>query len=570
MLIENSHCYCSRLLWRRNPVGFLSGAALNLIQAQTGTPPGCAERTANKALLHEEEAIIFLIRGVPIEHPHRVRGDRSMRHLWTFVGICCLLVSSGCVFDFETEGLCYAGEDCGIDAQLVADVNYYADQSSEVPWIPPQDVGRNSDASGPDANQPDGITDAEDAQLMDDIEDTLDAPDATKPEDVTDTSEPDAEEVEDSFVDTDIYDPADIEKDIPDLPDTSEPDAGNEDTQEPDDSFVDADTYDPVDTIIPPEDVTDTSEPPDDVEDTTEPDVCEPSCPEGYCGSDGCGGICSCNDGLECILGLCMEICVPSCPEFYCGTDGCEGICECSEGLVCNAESLLCEEPPCEPSCPEFYCGGDGCEGVCECSEELVCNAESLLCEEPPCEPSCPEFYCGTDGCGAICTCIDGFACNVDTSTCLPVPTVFVMGEDHSDPIKNGNPNMNSNPYLMVINVDSSELEGVPLVLETVSITVETNIFIGGKMHQLKYGLGQISLAYSTPLGLGLYVLDFTEVTSSTLEWGPDLELVVRGHTFTGVGPLMEMTMTVDEVVITDGEGNPVPVVIESGEVLIE
>jgi len=65
---------------------------------------------------------------------------------------------------------------------------------------------------------------------------------------------------------------------------------------------------------------------------------CVPTCGEGYCGSDGCGGECFCAGVAEtCFENAC---CIPACDGVACGpmADGCGGECGCSEGQLCGDE----------------------------------------------------------------------------------------------------------------------------------------------------------------------------------------------------------------------------------------
>ena len=161
---------------------------------------------------------------------------------------------------------------------------------------------------------------------------------------------------------------------------------------------------------------------------------CMPSCPARTCGSNGCGGSCTCeypND--RCENGVCR--CTPSCAGKECGTDGCGGTCPnlcgslehcgngvgvcdyaecngvcCGSGQVCNATTGSC----CTPACTGKECGPDGCGHTCgTCYPGDVCQNGQCVCV-----PNCTGRECGSDGCGGSCgscdsnyTCYDGQCC---------------------------------------------------------------------------------------------------------------------------------------------------------------
>lgn len=74
--------------------------------------------------------------------------------------------------------------------------------------------------------------------------------------------------------------------------------------------------------------------------------ACLPQCEGKECGSDGCYSECGqCQEGSQCVGGLCELICQPQCANRECGTDGCGGSCgTCDEGDLCNADGLCLPE----------------------------------------------------------------------------------------------------------------------------------------------------------------------------------------------------------------------------------
>ena len=68
---------------------------------------------------------------------------------------------------------------------------------------------------------------------------------------------------------------------------------------------------------------------------------CKVNCNGFSCGhSDGCGGICDCNNGKECFNYSC---CIPNCdPHWDCGSDGCGGSCGgCDYGYQCKGHQCV-------------------------------------------------------------------------------------------------------------------------------------------------------------------------------------------------------------------------------------
>ena len=129
-----------------------------------------------------------------------------------------------------------------------------------------------------------------------------------------------------------------------------------------------------------------------DADTTIEPDA-EPDADPCPAGENGCpcdAG--ECDDGLECIGGLCSEL---ECPP---GTEGCV----CADAEFCEVD-LICEDENCV-SCPfgtlDCPCDEDACE------DGASCDAESGLCRAPA---SCSEL-----GCAPL------QLCEVETERCLP------------------------------------------------------------------------------------------------------------------------------------------------------
>ncbi len=66
------------------------------------------------------------------------------------------------------------------------------------------------------------------------------------------------------------------------------------------------------------------------------PGGCTPSCPANTCGSDGCGGTCSCSAGYTCVNGVCTQATTPSCTSFE----------NCTSGQICTngaCTALTCD-----------------------------------------------------------------------------------------------------------------------------------------------------------------------------------------------------------------------------------
>ena len=107
----------------------------------------------------------------------------------------------------------------------------------------------------------------------------------------------------------------------------------------------------------------------------------------------------------ECV-GVCTSCGVP---------DGCGGTCSCADGLECQSNGI-CKPIACEPVCRDDQCGGnDGCGGTCQntCKQGSHCDSVSGLCK-PDCVPNCDGNRCGFDGCGGVCsnTCGGGSVCH--------------------------------------------------------------------------------------------------------------------------------------------------------------
>lgn len=103
--------------------------------------------------------------------------------------------------------------------------------------------------------------------------------------------------------------------------------------------------------------------------------ACVPSCGLDRCGTDGCGGTCTCGTGAVCLTNL--TCCRPN--TNTCGPDGCGG-----NRAPCTT---------CTPSCAPGSCGSNGCGGTCACTTGAVCLASGACCT-----PN--TNVCGPDGCG--------------------------------------------------------------------------------------------------------------------------------------------------------------------------
>ena len=330
----------------------------------------------------------------------------------------------------------------------------------------------------------------------------------------------------------------------PDVPDTTKPDAWEDTTVEPD--------------------VPDTTEP-DIWEDTyVEPDACVPSCTEGFCDDDGCGGTCACNEGLVCNEDsfICVPpVCVPVCFNDYCGDDSCGNPCYCGEDEVCNDETLVCEPEACVPNCPDEFCGGDGCGELCSCSDGSTCNVDSSTCEPDPCIPICPEDFCGGDGCGELCSCGEGEICN-DDLTCEPevvVPTVMVEAWDASED--------SLGSYSNVIYFELLAPTLGLYVLEEITLELyPTNLEIGGVTFSLYPDGGNVvDSALPTP-AVGNYFLEYTPST----EWSDSEVFRIRTKSGLVAGPTSSLHIIIGEFLVTDEWGNPIPVSTATEPITVE
>ncbi len=82
---------------------------------------------------------------------------------------------------------------------------------------------------------------------------------------------------------------------------------------------------------------------------------CQRSCPEGWCGGDGCGGECACPDGFIC-MGDGLNMCVPSDGDCPAGLTLCNGSC-----TNLSFDTLNCG------ACGNVCGGGETCSGgVCQ------------------------------------------------------------------------------------------------------------------------------------------------------------------------------------------------------------
>jgi hypothetical protein len=94
------------------------------------------------------------------------------------------------------------------------------------------------------------------------------------------------------------------------------------------------------------------------------PTPCVPNCDGTTCGSNGCGGTCSCDQGLLCIFdaGLCGRICPPCNSGCFCDEDyhvcmsnqsqgDCSGNFDCPAGTFCEERTSTCRAP-CTSSVP--------------------------------------------------------------------------------------------------------------------------------------------------------------------------------------------------------------------------
>jgi len=137
---------------------------------------------------------------------------------------------------------------------------------------------------------------------------------------------------------------------------------------------------------------------PDDTSSST-PDA-TPTCPEGTLNCP-CTAESSCNEGLACASGFCIEDTTTPCPE---GSEGCpcyaNGTCDAKDGTAMACVDSVCTEASTSPGGL-----GDPCDDDNPCGSD---NGTQLECTDSTC--SLPETPCpvGTSGCpcdaGDVCT----------------------------------------------------------------------------------------------------------------------------------------------------------------------
>lgn len=98
-------------------------------------------------------------------------------------------------------------------------------------------------------------------------------------------------------------------------------------------------------------------------------------------GGNSCYGNGTCNDGLTCLGGVCLE---PNSPPP--GADGgaCYGNRTCNDGLACSPKTLLCF------SKAQDGTEGGACYGNGTCDDGLVCDERSKLCGATVTDPQAP------------------------------------------------------------------------------------------------------------------------------------------------------------------------------------
>lgn len=157
--------------------------------------------------------------------------------------------------------------------------------------------------------------------------------------------------------------------------------------------------------------------------DTVESIVTVPACQE-----DSCGGSCGdCDAGLSCVDGRCqVQVCTPNCGLNYCGSDGCGGTCTCAENQRCESGACVAIETSCSPDCEDgFKCEQGKCVADCAVSDNALERMKRTC-------PSTPLIGCFCGGGTVI--------CNKDTAVCGAVNLVvapvldggcnFAEGED--------------------------------------------------------------------------------------------------------------------------------------------
>ena len=92
---------------------------------------------------------------------------------------------------------------------------------------------------------------------------------------------------------------------------------------------------------------------------------CVPSCPSFSCGnSDGCDGICSCHDTLDCVAGLCASRC-SSVLDCECGDDCYPSLIGSVCGNSINPTGTCSSDQDCTTLGVGAFCSGGVCVKVC-------------------------------------------------------------------------------------------------------------------------------------------------------------------------------------------------------------
>ena len=161
------------------------------------------------------------------------------------------------------------------------------------------------------------------------------------------------------------------------------------------------------------------------------------TCTGKTCGPNKCGWTCTCNSGLSCNNGQCVQNCTPNCSGRVCGSDNCNGSCgTCATGYSCSSSGqcvATCKAEGSPVGSGTCCTGLMLCDGVCSktcqaacipngSSNEGECCAGLLRCNGR-CQTSCPS--CIPNGsnitgqcCGGTSRCSDGY-CRSTCPTCV-------------------------------------------------------------------------------------------------------------------------------------------------------
>lgn len=111
-----------------------------------------------------------------------------------------------------------------------------------------------------------------------------------------------------------------------------------------------------------------------------------------------CSPVCASTE--TCVDGQCK--CAPNCADNSCGSDGCGGMCTCPSGQSCNNSTHTCAV--CTPACASTCGVPDGCGGTCKCASGSFCTNGSCVVDNIPWEgwASTTQFGSGDPNWGNV------------------------------------------------------------------------------------------------------------------------------------------------------------------------